>query len=96
MEILLLTTGLAIGALIAWLFLKTKFSGDTQISHTNVLVEKEKNSALQEQLKELKREIEAERNRVLEVNNALAGTEADYRNLQEKLEDQKKGAGIAK
>jgi DNA recombination protein RmuC len=90
MEIILLVSGLALGALVAWLILKGKISGDSQASYTNVLVEKEKNSALQEQLKELKRDIELERSRVLEVNNELAGAEADYRNLQEKLQDQKK------
>ncbi len=90
MEILLLVSGLALGTLVTWLVLKSKFSTDAQTSQTNVLVEKEKNSALQEQLKELKRDIEIERNRVLEVNNELAGAEADYRNLQEKLGDQKK------
>ena len=90
MEILLLVSGLALGTLVTWLVLKSKFSTDAQTSQTNVLVEKEKNSTLQEQLKELKRDIEIERNRVLEVNNELAGAEADYRNLQEKLGDQKK------
>ena len=90
MELLLLVSGLALGTLVTWLVLKSKFSTDAQTSQTNVLVEKEKNSALQEQLKEIKRDIEIERTRVLEVNNELASAEADYRNLQEKLGDQKK------
>jgi DNA recombination protein RmuC len=42
------------------------------------------------QIGELKREIESERKKVLEVNNSLAAAEADYRNIQEKLLDQKK------
>src|SRR5688572_26689983 len=90
MELVLLVSGLALGTVVTWLVLKGKFSTDAQTSQTNVLVEKEKNSTLQEQLKELKRDIEIERTRVLAVNNELAGAEADYRNLQEKLEDQKK------
>src|SRR5688572_225040 len=90
MEIILLVSGLALGTLVTWLVLKSKFSTDSQASLTNMIVEKEKNSTLQEQLKELKRDIEIERNKVLEINNELAGAEADYRNLQEKLGDQKK------
>src|SRR5688572_13350487 len=90
MEIILLVSGLALGTLVTWLVLKSKFSTDSQASLTNMIVEKEKNSTLQEQLKELKRDIEIERNRVLEINKELAGAEADYRNLQEKLGDQKK------
>src|ERR1700752_3926543 len=90
MEIIFLVSGLALGAVVTWLYLKSRFSADSQANLTNVLVEKEKNSNLLEQLKEIKRELESERNRVLEVNNELAGAEADYRNLQEKLEDQKK------
>lgn len=90
MEIILLVSGLAMGALVMWLFLKSKFTSDSQASVTNVLMEKERNNTLQEQLRELKRDIELERNKVLEVNNELAGAEADYRNLQEKLDDQKK------
>ena len=90
MEIILLVSGLALGAVVTWLFLRNKFTSDSKVSETSVLVEKEKNSTLQEQLRELKRDIEIERTKVLEVNNELAGAEADYRNLQEKLEDQKK------
>jgi DNA recombination protein RmuC len=42
------------------------------------------------QVSDLKKEVEHERRQVLEANQALAATEADYRNLQEKLVDQKK------
>ncbi len=53
------------------------------------MVEQEKNKALQEQSQEWRREIEAERNKVLELTNSLASTEADFRNLEEKLEERK-------
>jgi DNA recombination protein RmuC len=53
-------------------------------------VEQEKNKTLQIQVAELRQEIDRERRKALEVSQALASVEADYRNLQEKLVDQKK------
>ncbi len=90
MEILFLFAGIAIGALAAWLVLKFKFSSDTQGAAARLLVEQEKNKTLSAQLNELKRDVDIERNKFLEVNNSLAASEADYRNLQEKLQDQRK------
>jgi DNA recombination protein RmuC len=88
MELAWLIAGLGIGALVAWLVVRLQSSGK-ETSSTAVLIEQEKNKNLQHQLLELKRELEAERRHVLEANNNLAATEADYRNLQEKLIDQK-------
>jgi DNA recombination protein RmuC len=90
MDIVLLFTGLIVGLVTSWLVFKFKSSADAQGASAAVLVEKEKNKTLQAQLLELKREVEIERHNVLEANNGLAAAEADYRNLQEKLQDQKK------
>ena len=90
MEILLLLIGLVTGALAGWLIARFKFAADHQGSSSGILVEQERNKALQDQLLDAKRSLELERNRVLEINNSLAATEADYRNLQEKLQEQKK------
>ena len=54
---------------------------------STLTTERERNKGIGEQLQDLKKEIEAERKNVLAVNNDLAATEADYRNLQEKLQD---------
>jgi len=48
-----------------------------------------KSMAPQGNILELRKEIEAERARVLELTSSLAATEADYRNLEEKLEERK-------
>jgi DNA recombination protein RmuC len=88
MEMVWLIAGLGIGAVIAWLVVRSQ-SSEKGASSTAVLIEQEKNKNLQHQLQELKRELESERKKVLEANNSLAATEADYRNLQEKLTDQK-------
>ena len=90
MEIISLLVGIGGGAVASWLILKYKYAADAQAHTSVVLVEQEKNKALQNQVAELRQEIERERRRALEVSQALASVEADYRNLQEKLVDQKK------
>jgi DNA recombination protein RmuC len=90
MEILITSLGIILGAGIAWLAARFRFISATQKLNSSVLVEHEKNRNLEFQVGELKREIEAERKKVMEANNNLATTEADYRNIQEKLEEQKK------
>jgi DNA recombination protein RmuC len=89
MEMAWLIAGLGIGAVIAWLVVRFQSSSGKETSSTATLIEREKNKNLQLQIQELKRELETERKKVLEANNSLAATEADYRNLQEKLTDQK-------
>jgi DNA recombination protein RmuC len=90
MEILVLIGGIIVGGGIAWLIARVRFSAEAQVSTSSFLIEQEKNKNLEAALSEFKQDIEAERKKVLEVNNALAAAEADYRNLQEKLYDQKK------
>ena len=90
MEILLVLFGIAIGAGIALLTTRSKFSADTQKMTSSLLIEQERNKTLDDQLREMKRDLENERQKVLETNNSLAAAEADYRNIQEKLQDQKK------
>lgn len=90
MEILIALLGIVLGAGIALLAARFRFISATQKLNSSVLVEQEKNKNLEFQVSELKREIEAERRKVMEANNNLATTEADYRNIQEKLEEQKR------
>jgi DNA recombination protein RmuC len=90
MEIILLFSGLAVGAVIGWLFARSKFSSQQQQTLSAISVEQEKNKTLQIQLGEFKHQLESAREKILKLNTELASTEADYRNLQEKLQDQKK------
>ena len=90
MEILLVLFGIGIGAGIAWLMTRSKFTTDTQKMTSSILIEQERNKTMDDQVRELKRDLENERQKVLEANNNLAAAEADYRNIQEKLQDQKK------
>lgn len=90
MEILFLLVGVSVGVIAAWLVFKFKSSAEAQSAGSAILLEQEKNKSLQQQVYELKHELEGERHKVLEANNSLAASEADYRNLQEKLQDQRK------
>ena len=86
----MLLIGLVAGGVIGWFVARSRFSTASQGTPVAVLVEQEKNKELQARLGELKSELNQERSKLSEVNHSLASTEADYRNLQEKLQDQKK------
>src|SRR5690606_8722750 len=65
-----------------------------QREYAALRVEQEKNKSLLDQLEELKGSLDTERRKVIELNNTLAATEADYRNLEEKLAERKKEMDI--
>jgi DNA recombination protein RmuC len=90
MEIVFLLVGVGFGAVAAWLVLKFKSTAESQSATSSIVLEQEKNKVQQGLISELKHDLEIERKKVLEVNNSLASSEADYRNLQEKLQDQRK------
>lgn len=87
MEIALIVAALTVGVLLGWILGKSRAESSGQQSSALLMAEAEKNKNLQETARELKKELEDERKQVLELTNALAATEANYRNLEEKLED---------
>jgi len=87
MEIVYLITGVVLGGVIGWFVGQSKKSND---GGNDLLVEQEKNKSLTQQINEAKLALDKERMKVLDLTNSLGATEADYRNLQEKLQDQKK------
>ena len=90
MEIIWLIGGIVIGGLAVWFIAKFKFDRDNQQAQSSVVVEQERATMLKSETEELKKSLDKERNSVLELNNQLSTTEANYRNLQEKLNEQKK------
>jgi DNA recombination protein RmuC len=90
MEIILLIIGLALGALAAWFIAKYKFTAETHSFSGPLLAEQERSKVLQSQSQVLKLELDTERARLLEMNHKLAAAQADHRNLQERLQDQRK------
>ncbi|HEY9488780.1 MAG TPA: DNA recombination protein RmuC [Chryseosolibacter sp.] len=90
MEIAYAIVGIGIGAFVGWLLARFKFAADRQKDYSALLIEVEKNKNLQAQLEEIKDTLNIERQKVIELNNTLGATEADFRNLEEKLAERKK------
>lgn len=90
MDITLIIIGLLAGALAGWFMARFKFAGDRQTDLSELLIAQEKNKGLLEQLKDAKEALENERQKVIALNNNLSASEADYRNLEEKLSERKK------
>jgi DNA recombination protein RmuC len=78
MEILLAIFGLVVGGFAGWFAFRLKSSA-----------EHERIRQLQNNVNELKQELSRERGIVIEAKRSLATVEADHRNVQEKLRDQK-------
>jgi DNA recombination protein RmuC len=78
MEFVFVLIGLIIGIVIAWLGLRNK----------SVKLE-ERNRLTEEQNKENESLLNAEREKVLQLNSNLSSVQTDYDNLQEKLVEQK-------
>ncbi len=89
MEVGFLVIGLIVGAIAAWFAARSRFLGQSQQYEKQLEVEKERVSRLGSEVSELRKKLDEERTQVIELNNNLSTTEADYRNLQEKLHDQK-------
>ncbi|HEX5170969.1 MAG TPA: DNA recombination protein RmuC [Cyclobacteriaceae bacterium] len=87
MEIIWILAGIAIGGTTGWVIARYKFAADQQRESSLFLIEQEKTKALHQQLSELKSTVDAEHTKVIELNNELATAEANYRNLEEKLQE---------
>jgi DNA recombination protein RmuC len=88
-EIIYLLIGCLVGGAIGWLSARSKWVSEGQQVRGLLVAEQEKTKSLLQSLNEWKQALEAERSKVLELTNSLASTEADYRNLEEKLDERK-------
>ncbi|MCU0357627.1 MAG: DNA recombination protein RmuC [Cyclobacteriaceae bacterium] len=89
MEIILLVIGLLAVAAVGWLAGKSRASRETQDVQTELRVHQEKNATLQQQLKDIESKLNDERQRAELLNVSLSTVRADYRNLEQKLEERK-------
>ena len=89
MEILFILTGVILGAVAAWLIAKYKFSGEFNTRNADLKIAGEKVESFNKEIIQLKLALEKEHEKVIDLNSDLSRTEADYRNLQEKLHEQK-------
>ncbi len=89
MEIVYVGIGAGVGLALGWLMARSRSLRDNQQQAGMLVAEQERTKSLEGQLTDARRATELERNRVLELTNSLASTEADYRNLEEKLDERK-------
>lgn len=92
-ELLWLVAGVLIGGAAGWLISKYKLASESQVTAATLQIEQERVASLNENIVELKTELQEERQKVESLNKNLSTTEADYRNLQEKLHEQKQELG---
>ena len=94
MEIIFLIIGLASGGAMGWIIARYKCAAERQKDVASLMIEQEKTKSLSCQLDETKDSLAIERQKVIALNHTLAATEADYRNLEEKLAERKKEMDI--
>lgn len=89
MEIILLAVGLLAGGIAGWWIARFKFQAENNLNTSGLELEREKVRVANEQATTLKRDLDLQRIKEVELTKSLAAAEADYRNLQEKLQNQK-------
>jgi DNA recombination protein RmuC len=92
MEIVIASIGLIVGSALSWFISKSAQAGIIQDGKTRLLLEEEKAKAMSMQVNEYKNLLDLEREKMIKLTNSLSATEADYRNLEEKLEERKEEA----
>ncbi|MBC6400543.1 MAG: DNA recombination protein RmuC [Ekhidna sp.] len=91
-EVIFLLTGIVIGGVAGWLIAKLKNSSkqhDDNDLKIQLKLEVAKSDKLNEELQTLNNQLVRERKEVIHLNNQNATSKADYRNLKERLEEQK-------
>ncbi len=82
MEYLYLIPGIAIGLVIMWLFMKNRTVAELSVAG-------EKSKLLESNMSSLKTELSQKQEEILHLNRALSSIQSDYKNLEEKLKEQK-------
>jgi DNA recombination protein RmuC len=89
MELVYLLIGSVAGGTIGWLVARGSYLHESRHTVSSVSMEQEKSKSIQTQLQEAKFLLDKERATVLALTNNLASSEADNRNLEEKLDERK-------
>lgn len=92
MSLVLLIVGLGVGTVIGWLLSrlknKSEISGSDELK-VQLQLEQERSKKLIQEIKEINEDLKSEREEVLHLNSQNATLKADYKNLQQRLDDQK-------
>ena len=89
-ELVWFIAGIFFGGVTVWFIVRLQTRSQGKSTQADLTLAQEQKQMIIHQLEEAKEELKKERETVITLNNRLASTEADYRNLQEKLADQKK------
>lgn len=92
MEFIWLLSGTILGAIIGWLIAKSKYNQPDQATEqlkTQLQLAEEKNKMVAQEIQDLKPSLSQEREKSLELSKQLTATQTEYKNLQERLAEQK-------
>lgn len=92
MEFIWLLSGTILGAIIGWLIAKSKYNQPDQATEqlkNQLQLAEEKNKMVAQEIQDLKPSLSQEREKSLELSKQLTATQTEYKNLQERLAEQK-------
>ncbi len=89
MEIVYIVIGLIFGIIITWLLVKNKFQKEVSKLTLDKNLAEDKNNGINENLSNFKEEIINKENTIIDLSKQLASKSADYKNLNDKLQEQK-------
>lgn len=100
MDIVWLLIGLVLGGVLSWFIAKSKFQSGVQGSNpdsdnlrelqTKLTLSEERKKALEEELHQIKPQLEDKRNESTLLSNKLVKAETEFANLEKRLAEQKK------
>ncbi len=89
MEIVYIVIGLIFGIIITWLLVKNKFHKEVSKLTLDKNLAEDKINGINENLSNLKDELVNKENTIIDLSKQLASKSADYKNLNDKLQEQK-------
>ncbi len=89
MEIVYIVIGLIFGIIITWLLVKNKFQKEVSKLTLDKNLAEDKINGINENLSNLKEELVNKENTIIDLSKQLASKSADYKNLNDKLQEQK-------
>ncbi|MCK4638616.1 MAG: hypothetical protein KAT33_04295, partial [Bacteroidales bacterium] len=89
MEIVYIVIGLIFGIIITWLLVKNKFQKEVSKLTLDKNLAEDKINGINENLSNFKEELVNKENTIIDLSKQLASKSADYKNLNDKLQEQK-------
>jgi len=90
LELFWLIAGVLIGALAAWFIAYYRFKSESRSNDTALGVYDQRIRDLSNEIESHKEELKRERDKVITLSNRLAGSQSEFRFMEERLEEQRK------